>query len=105
MPTPWRCGAFTHAASPVNIINLAGPEILSTRETCRQLARELGTEAQFVGTEHEDALLNNGRRGHQLLGDPAMPADQMIRWTAMWLARGGPVLSKPTHFQTRSGQF
>ena len=38
-------GAFTHAASPVNIINLAGPEILSTRQTCRQLARELGTRS------------------------------------------------------------
>jgi nucleoside-diphosphate-sugar epimerase len=97
--------AFSSAATPARIINLSGPEILSVREVCSQLARQMGTTARFVGTEHEDALLNNGQLGYRLLGHPAVSADQMVRWTARWVAGGSPTLDKPTHFQNRSGQF
>ena len=29
----------------------------------------------------------------------------MIRWIADWLARGGPTLDKPTHFEASDGRF
>ena len=97
--------AFPHTATPAKIINLAGPEFLSTRDIATRLASYLGTTPRFIGNEHQDALLSNGQLGHQLLGEPEMLADQMLRWTAKWISRGGPTLGKPTHFQTRSGQF
>jgi nucleoside-diphosphate-sugar epimerase len=97
--------AFPHAASPARIINLAGPELLATRQVAERLGALLGTAPGFAGQEHEDALLSNGQLGYQLLGAPAMSVDQMLRWTASWITRGGPMLDKPTHFQTRGGQF
>jgi nucleoside-diphosphate-sugar epimerase len=97
--------ALEHAACPARIINLAGPEIMSTRAICHQLAEQMNASPRFVGIESADALLNNGRAGHQLLGYPTMSTRQMIRWTAQWIARGSPTLGKPTQFQTRSGEF
>ena len=97
--------ALDHARCPARIINVAGPEILATRHVCALLAERLGVELLVTGQEHTDALLNNGRLGHQLLGEPEVLADQMISWTAQWVAQGGPFLDKPTHFQSRSGKF
>jgi hypothetical protein len=34
-----------------------------------------------------------------------MPADWMIASVAEWITRGGPLLGKPTSFQTRDGRF
>lgn len=97
--------AMAHAASPARIINLAGPEILSVRGVCSRLGQRLGVAPRFVGSESEDALLNNGQLGYQLLGYPLMPVDRILDWTAQWIEQGGPLLDKPTHFQNRSGKF
>ena len=97
--------AATHASTPAKVLNLAGPEILATREVCQKMAQLLGVKPIFEGSEHDDALLNNGQLAHQLLGGPAVLAEQMIPWTARWIAQGGATLNKPTHFQTRSGKF
>ena len=32
-------------------------------------------------------------------------AEEVIAWTANWIARGGPTLNKPTHFAVRDGKF
>jgi len=97
--------AFAHGASPARIINLAGGEILRVREVCERFGELLGRRPRFTGEESDLALLNNGRGGHELLGRPSVDADQMIRWTAAWVARGGENLGKPTHFQVRSGKY
>ena len=55
--------ALAHAASPPFVVNIAGPEELRVRETCSELARLLGVEVSFTGTEAADALLSNGARG------------------------------------------
>ena len=34
-----------------------------------------------------------------------MTAPQMMAWVADWVRRGGPTLDKPTHFESRDGQF
>lgn len=97
--------AFAHAASPPLVVNLAGPEELSVRETCTALAQAMGCRVSFSGTEARDALLNNGARGHALLGRPRVDASQLVAWTADWVRRGGASLDKPTHFESRDGGF
>ena len=55
--------ALAHTASPPWSLNLAGPEELSVRATCSELARLLGVDVSFAGSEAADALLSNGARG------------------------------------------
>ena len=98
-------GALAHAASPPLILNVAGPEELSVRATCEQLAGLLGSRVSFSGVEAPDALLSNGARAWSLVGRPRVGAAQLIRWTADWVARGGGTLDKPTHFESRDGRF
>lgn len=97
--------ALRHTTSPARIVNLAGPEMLSIRDICLALGARMGRTSEFCGLEGAHALLNNGSQGHALLGHPQVPAAHMLEWTADWVARGGALLGKPTHFQVGSGRF
>lgn len=97
--------AFEQAASPPRVVNLAGAEPLSVRRMAQRFGELFGKRVTFGGTEAADALLSDSRLGHQLLGQPAVEVDQIIRWIADWQLRGGPTLGKPTHFETRDGKF
>ncbi len=97
--------ALAHTSSPPFIVNLAGPEELSVRATCAELARLLGVDVSFAGSEARDALLSNGARARALFGAPRVDAARLVAWTADWTLRGGDNLGKPTHFESRSGQF
>jgi len=97
--------ALAHTSSPPLIVNLAGEEELSVRETCTELARMMGVDVSFTAREAPDALLSNGAIGRTLLGAPRVGAAQLLAWTADWAMRGGASLGKPTHFASRSGQF
>ncbi|MFO0869566.1 MAG: NAD-dependent epimerase/dehydratase family protein [Pirellulales bacterium] len=97
--------AFDHVAAPARIINMAGPEILRLRDVAQRMAAQFGVPVQLTGSEGPDALLNDGRGGYPLLGHPVTTADDMIRWTVAWVARGGENLGKPTRFQVRDGKF
>jgi nucleoside-diphosphate-sugar epimerase len=97
--------SFAQTTSPPLIVNVAGAEELSVRDTCTELARLMGVAVSFTGREAPDALLSNGARGHARLGAPRVPARQLVTWTADWVQRGGARLGKPTHFESRTGQF
>jgi nucleoside-diphosphate-sugar epimerase len=97
--------SFGRAASPPFVLNVAGPELLSVRRVAEQFGQLFGRPAAFQGTESADALLSNGQEGHRLFGYPRVSAGQMIHWIADWVARGGEVWDKPTHFEVRDGQF
>jgi nucleoside-diphosphate-sugar epimerase len=97
--------ALAHASSPALIVNVAGAEELSVRAACVGLARLMNVEVAFTGQEAPDALLSNGSRGRALLGTPRVDAATLIAWTADWVRRGGESLDKPTHFESRTGQF
>ena len=75
------------------------------RAVAERLAEALGRPAQFAGTESPTALLADAAQLCAELGPPATALDSVIRWTADWVARGGPTLGKPTHFDVRDGQF
>jgi hypothetical protein len=97
--------ALDHAAVPARPINVAGPDTLRVREVAEQLGRLFARPVTFTGQEAPDALLSSGTLGYELLGRPAVTPEQMIRWIADWLSRGGPTLGKPTKFQVRDGRF
>ena len=75
------------------------------RDIANQFGARFGTSPRLVNSENELALLNNGRRGAELLGAPKFSAAQMIEWTADWLERGGELLGKPTHFEVVDGRY
>ena len=93
------------AASPPFVINVAGPETLSVRRVCEHFGQLLGKEPRFTGSEGSEALLSSGQLGHQLFGYPRVSIRQLCAWIADWLARGQPLLDKPTKFQVKDGTF
>lgn len=97
--------SLLHCSTPPEIINITGPETISIRWAAQELAKRMGKEAQFIGTESETALLNNASKSHQLFGYPKVSLLQMIDWTAAWVQADGESWNKPTHFQERKGKF
>jgi nucleoside-diphosphate-sugar epimerase len=97
--------AFDHAASPPFVLNVTGPEVVSVRRTCEELARGMDTTVSFSGVESPTAYLNNAQLSHRLFGYPRVNIQQVVQWTAEWVQRGGQSLGKPTHFEARDGKF
>ncbi len=93
------------ASHPPTVMNVTGPEIVPVRHLAQRLGKALEREPRLVGAEAESAWLSNAGRSFQLWGYPEVSLDQMIDWTAAWLREGGATLNKPTHFETRDGQF
>jgi len=94
-----------HTATPPFIINVTGPETISIRQLATRFGELLNKEAIISGTEAPTAWLSNSSKAQQLFGPPAISLQQMVEWTAQWVQRGGETLDKPTHFETRDGQF
>jgi hypothetical protein len=92
-------------ASPPNILNVTGPETLSVRTIAGRFAQYFGVEPLFDAEETGAALLNDSAKAHRLFGYPSVTAAELIEWTAGWIARGGPTLNKPTHFEAQDGKF
>lgn len=97
--------ALPDSASPPTVLNVAGPEILSVREIGQRFGALLGKPPRFIGTEAQDALLNNGHVGHRRYGAPQIDVDRILGWIADWVHHERPLLDKPTHFESRSGKF
>jgi nucleoside-diphosphate-sugar epimerase len=96
---------FQHTSIPPLILNMTGPEKLNVRESCEKLGRLLGKTPRFLGAESATALLSDSNEAFRLLGPPQVSADELIVWVADWIQRGGSLLNKPTHFESRDGKF
>ncbi len=92
-------------ASPSCILNVAGPETLSTRKTAEFFGRRFGRKPLFTGEESDKALLSNASKCHALLGYPEVPVRTLMDWVADWLEHGGRLLNKPTHFEVSDGKY
>ncbi|MBL9188615.1 MAG: NAD(P)-dependent oxidoreductase [Opitutaceae bacterium] len=108
----WQSDAIAHsiqalelASAPAALINVTGPGTLSVRDLAHRLGRALGRPVAFTGTEAGTALLNNAALSHRRFGAPLVTLDQMIAWTAAWVAQGGATWGKPTGFERRDGRF
>jgi len=97
--------SLAHAATPPLVVNIAGTEELSVRDTATALAARMRHEVRFVHQAAGDALLSDGTLGWRTLGSPQVTLTRLIDWTADWVRRGGAHLDKPTHFESRDGRF
>lgn len=97
--------ALEQAASPAFVLNVTGEKILSVREIAMGFSKRFRKPAHFTGCEAETAWLNNAERCHRLFGPPEATLEQMMDWIAEWVSEGKPSLGKPTHFQTRDGDY
>lgn len=97
--------SLLHCTSPAKVLNITGPETLSTRWIAEQFARLFGKTALFENHAAPSALLNNASASHRLFGYPRVTIREVIEINAAWIAAGGEDLGKPTHFQEREGKF
>ncbi|MFN8858195.1 MAG: NAD-dependent epimerase/dehydratase family protein [Planctomycetaceae bacterium] len=97
--------AFEHLTTPPWLVNVTGDTILSVREVCLGLAQRWGIPVEFAGSESETALLSNNSRARALWGSPQVSTEQLLDWVADWIEHNRPLLGKPTHFESRAGQF
>ncbi|TMQ35696.1 MAG: NAD(P)-dependent oxidoreductase [Planctomycetota bacterium] len=93
------------AQNPPLALNLTGSGVLSVRDLAMQFGELLGRTPHTVGQEADTALLSNAAKACALLGVPPTPVHQVLRWTTEWVKQGGRTLNKPTHFETRDGNF
>jgi nucleoside-diphosphate-sugar epimerase len=98
-----RC--LCHGAVPARPINIGAPQTTYVRSAAIRFGEIFGRQPIFVGSEEATAWHNDCREAQRMFGDPAIPLDAMIRWTADWLQRGLPVHGKPTHYEERAGVF
>ncbi|GAA4430631.1 NAD(P)-dependent oxidoreductase [Georgenia halophila] len=103
--TAWALRSLELASVPPHILNATGPETVSVRRLATLLADEMGLEVQIVGTEADDALLNDAGECHERYGYPTVPLRRLVRWVGQWVAGGGRQLDKATKFQQREGKF
>lgn len=96
---------FEHVSSPPVIVNVTGTERLSVRDLAEEFGRRFEAEVTFEGAESDTALLSNTARMQSLLVPPEMKTSGMIDLVANWIIEGGPLLDKPTHFETRDGGY
>ena len=97
--------AFGHVSSPPLIINVTGPETLGVREICERFGKLMDKAPRFKGTEAANALLSDARLAARMFGSPRVTGNQLVEWVSDWVMRGGTLLGKPTHFESREGKF
>jgi nucleoside-diphosphate-sugar epimerase len=97
--------ALSYCKSPPLILNLSGPETLSVRYIAEEFGHQFDLKPVFEGEETNSALLTNSAEAHNLFGYPKVTVQQLIGWTAHWIASGGRTLNKPTHFEVQDGKF
>lgn len=93
-----------HCVAPTTPINIGAPEITSVRKVATMFGDIFGKKPLFTGEEGE-CLAVNCDAGAELLGNPVVPTNVMVRWVADWVAKGKPLHGKPSKFEVRSGKF
>jgi nucleoside-diphosphate-sugar epimerase len=97
--------AFELCTSPPTILNVTGPEVVRVRWIAERFGQLLGRRVRITGTEAPTALLSDATRMVEWFGEPQIPLERLIAWTAEWVSGGGALLGKPTGFQARDGRF
>lgn len=97
--------SLLHTSVPPTMLNVTGPETISTRWAANEFAKRFGKPATFSGDEGERALLSNSSKMTKLMGYPSVSLEAMIDMVAEWIMAGGEVISAPTHFESTDGKY
>ena len=100
----WALRAFAHCTAPTTGLNVSGPAV-RIRELAEGLSQRLGVKPVLTGTEAPTAWLVDTAEAVRLFGEPAVPMDTQLDWTADWVARDMASLGKPTHYEARDGKY
>lgn len=98
-----RC--LLHANSPMEIINVSGPETVSVKQAATRMGELMGIEPIFTGVPQTDAYIENTMKCAQYFGYPAVSAGTLMEWQVEWLRDTNITLGKPTHFEERKGSY
>jgi hypothetical protein len=98
-----RCLACCEA--PTSPINVSGHEILAIRDLAAKFGALLGRDPVIVGSEEPTAWLTDTSQAVKLFGLPIVDTNQLMAWTADWVARSMPSLGKPTKYEVRDGRY
>lgn len=98
-------GSLAHVTDPVSALNVSGPETASVRALAQAFGRRLGKVPEIVGRESETAWLMDTGEAQKLFGLPSVPLARVVDWVADWVSGDKGSLGKPTHFETRDGQY
>ena len=91
--------------SPPFILNVTRSEVLKVRDIAAAFGNLFGKPALIEGIEQPTAWLNNAGLSDRMFGRPSVSLEQMLRWTADWIRKGGETWNKPTHFEVRDGDY
>jgi nucleoside-diphosphate-sugar epimerase len=97
--------SLLHTSVPPMVLNVTGPETVSTRKTAEYFAERFGRKPQFTGEEGSCAVLSNSAKMTGLMGYPNMPPEKMMDLVAEWIMQGGEVIDAPTHFEATDGKY
>jgi len=98
-----RC--LAHCETPTSPINVSGHEILAVRDLAAKFGQRFGRAPVITGKEEPTAWLTNTSQAVKLFGQPIVDTEQLISWTADWVARSMPSLGKPTKYEVRDGRY
>jgi nucleoside-diphosphate-sugar epimerase len=98
-----RC--LVHCETPTSPINVSGHEILAVRDLAAKFGQRFGRAPVIVGKEQPTAWLTDTSQAVKLFGLPIVDTEQLISWTADWVARSMPSLGKPTKYEVRDGRY
>ena len=97
--------SLLHTANPPAILNVTGPETISTRWAAEEFGRIFQKTPRFEGEEQPQGIFSNTTRLNEWMGYPSVTLGDMIRWQAEWVQNGAPALTAPTHFDTTDGKY
>ncbi len=97
--------ALSLAAVPALPLNLVQSHHYKVYDLAMRFGELMGKAVSFVGVERDTAFLSDNARLRASLGESPTPIELVMKWTADWVASGGHLLNKPTHFEVGDGGY
>ena len=100
--------SLLHCDCPPNVLNVSGPETISTLWAAGEMGKLLGREPVFSGSTENGlrmgCIFPNTAKLSQLMGYPTMPLRSMMQMVAEWSCRRA-LVNAPTHFESTDGNI